>query len=105
MRLRECLGAHVESVRGEPIGRTEDLVVDLRDGRILATVVARGGDRLLAVPLSAMTFEPLGKKFILNADRERLRDAPAFERRSWPELSRDWAEEIRSFYRFPPYWE
>jgi sporulation protein YlmC with PRC-barrel domain len=102
---------HVENTRGESIGRTEDVVVDVRDGRVLAVVVSCGGflglrDRLVAVPLAAMTFDALGRKFVLNADRERLKEAPSFDRKSWPDLNRaGWAEEIQSFYRFPPYWE
>ena len=110
-RLHECLGSHVENPQGEAIGRIEDLVVDLRDGRILAAVISCGGflgvrDRHLAVPLAAMTFDGFGKKFVLNADRDRLKDAPVFDRKAGADLNREgWAEEIQSFYRFPPYWE
>lgn len=109
--IRDCVGARVENPQGESIGRIEDLVVDGREGHILAAVVSLGGflgigDQFHAVPLAAMTFDPLARKFVLNIDRETMKKAPAFGRDSWPDLNHPlWGADMQSFYRFPPYWE
>jgi sporulation protein YlmC with PRC-barrel domain len=77
----KIIGTDVRNVSDQHIGRVDDLVVDLQSGRILYAVVSVGGflgvgDRLVAVPASAL--KEHGKGLELDADKQKLTDAPEF---------------------------
>ena len=39
------------------------------------------------------------KRFLLNVERERLRDAPGFDKDDWPNMKDEvWASKVRSYY-------
>jgi sporulation protein YlmC with PRC-barrel domain len=96
---------------GDDLGNIEDYMIDLDNGRIAYCVLSFGGflgmgDKLFAVPWSALTLDTVNKRFILNIDRERLKDAPGFDKDNWPDMTNaDWGTRVYSFYRVKPYWE
>lgn len=101
----------VVNLAGENLGKIEDYMIDLNNGRIAFCVLSFGGflgmgDRLFAVPWSALTLDTENKRFILNVDKERLKKAPGFDKDSWPDMtSPDFGTSVYSFYRVKPYWE
>lgn len=109
LRLGRCFGARIENDKGEPLGRFEDVLVDLTDGHITAFILSFRefsglGDKLVPVPIVALSVEDGGKRFVLNVDRETLHQAPSFKADQWPELiDRVWATELYAYYGFPPY--
>jgi hypothetical protein len=71
-------------------------------------IVAHGGfvgmgGKLIAFPFEALSFDPKGPCFVLNASKEKMRSAPAFLR-STDLASRKWAEESYRFFGLQPYW-
>ncbi|MGN6553693.1 MAG: PRC-barrel domain-containing protein [Verrucomicrobiota bacterium] len=79
--VNKITGREVRNNDNQRLGKVEDLVVDLESGRILYTVVSVGGflgigDRQIAVPPSAVTEK--GKQLRLDADKDKLMDAPQF---------------------------
>jgi hypothetical protein len=70
----------------------------VEDGEVEYAVLSFGGflglgDKLFAVPLTAMSLDREDKCFVLNVDKERLTDAPGFDKNHWP----NWADpEFRS---------
>lgn len=100
-------GMEVENPAGEDVGRIEDLVVDMRTGKVTYAAVSTGGflgigDRLHAVPFEALQLAQRDDDhlFLLDVDRERLRNAPGFDKDNWPNFAdRQWAVEVDRFYQ------
>ena len=57
------------------------------------------GDKLFAVPWRALTFDTTNKRFALNVPKDRLKDAPGFDKNNWPSMAdKTWATGVHSFY-------
>lgn len=101
----------VKNLAGEDLGKMEDYMIDLDNGRIAYCVLSFGGflgmgDKLFMVPWNALTLDTENKCFILNVDKERLREAPGFDKDHWPDTTRpEWSNQIYTFYKVRPYWE
>lgn len=85
-------GANVVDVEGDDLGRIEDLVVDVRDGRILYAVLSFGGflglaDKLFAVPWEALRVDPERQGFLLGIPKQALQGAPGFDKDHWPDMA------------------
>jgi hypothetical protein len=64
------------------------------------------GDKLFAVPWRALKLDTDNKCFILDVDKDRLRDAPGFDKDHWPSMAdTQWASKVHSYYGTRPYWE
>jgi sporulation protein YlmC with PRC-barrel domain len=109
-RSTKLIGMKFENPQGDALGKIEDLVIDPGEGRIAAVVVSFGGflglgEKLVAIPISAFTYDEVKRRFLLNIDKETLRNAPSFGTDDWPELiDRVWAADVFSYYGYPPYW-
>lgn len=101
----------VVNTAGEDLGKIEDLVIDQEKGRVTCAVLSFGGflgmgNKFFAIPYSALSRSPLGDKFILNVDKEVLKKAPGFDKDEWPDMAdRHWANNLYTYYGYPPYWE
>ena len=97
--------------KGEDLGKIEDYMIDLDNGRIAYCVLSFGGflgmgNKLFMVPWNALTLDTVNKRFILDADKERLKKAPGFDKDHWPDTTApEFSTEIYTFYRVTPYWE
>jgi hypothetical protein len=109
-RGSKTIGTKVENAEGESLGKIEDLVIDAGEGRVTAVILSIGGflgigEKLVAIPLSAFDYDEGKGRFVLDIDRETLKDAPAFHSDEWPELiDRVWAADVYTYFGFPPYW-
>jgi len=101
----------VVNAAGETLGKIEDYMIDIESGRVAYCVLSFGGflgmgDKLFAVPWNAMTLDTENKCFILNADKERLKNAPGFDKDNWPDMTDlEWGTRVYTFYNVRPYWE
>jgi len=98
-------GHKVINYDNEDLGTIEDFVLDMATGRlgyaILSFLAGAGTEKLLPVPLRALTVDADGRRFMLNADRNTLKYAPAFDRHNWPDTADpSWKSGIDSYYRF-----
>ncbi|EXI73465.1 MAG: PRC-barrel domain protein [Candidatus Accumulibacter sp. SK-11] len=79
-------------------------MLDLSNGTVAYAVLSFGGflgmgDKLFAVPWHALKLDTVNKRFVLNVEKERLRDAPGFDKGHWPNMAdQSWAREIHSYY-------
>jgi sporulation protein YlmC with PRC-barrel domain len=105
-RLSKIIGTDVRNRQGQKIGDIKDVVLDDR-GQIAYTVVATGGflgmgDRLHAIPWAALQKDGATSHFVLDIDKERLKKAPGFDSRHWPNMAEErWNSETRGFYANP----
>lgn len=82
-------GDHVRNRQGEDLGRIEELVIDIDDGRVAYAVLSFGGllgigEKLFAVPWDALRLDPDDNEMVLNVRRETLAHSPGFDKEDWP---------------------
>lgn len=79
----------------------------MQTGEVAYAVLSFGGvfgigEKLFAVPWSALTLDTQSKNFILNVSKEQLKNAPGFDKNDWPDmLDEAWARGVHSFYQQP----
>ena len=94
MRASKLMGMHVRNAQGEDLGEINDLVVDVNNERVYYAILAFGGflgmgEKLFAYPVRAFSIGRDGESLMLNVDKDRLKQAPGFDRDRWP----DWQAE------------
>ena len=104
-------GTDVKNMQGEDLGSVEDLMIDLQEGRIAYAVLSFGGflgigNKLFAVPWSALTVNTEDECLILDVNKDRLENAPGFDKDNWPQNpDMNWYGEVYSYYEQTPYWD
>jgi sporulation protein YlmC with PRC-barrel domain len=104
-------GDSVVNSSGEDLGTIEAIMLDVSGGRIAYAVLSFGGflgmgSKYFAVPWSAFTLDAGEKRFILDVAKDRLENAPGFDKDHWPSMAdRTWATELHAYYDVAPYWE
>ena len=93
VRASTVIGKNVENAQGDNLGEIKDLIVDIGNQRVHYAVLAAGGtlglgDKLFAYPISAFKPQADGDKLVLNVDKDRLKNAPGFDKDKWP----DWTD-------------
>jgi sporulation protein YlmC with PRC-barrel domain len=105
------IGDPVRNGMNENLGKIEDLMIDLSNGRIAYAVLSFGGflgvgNKLFAVPFRAMKVDTAEHAFVLDVPKDRLKQAPGFDKDHWPDVSdMGYRSQIYSFYNVPPDWE
>ena len=105
------IGDSVVNAAGEDLGEVKAIMLDVESGRIAYAVLSFGGflgmgDKLFAIPWSALTLDTDEKRFILNVAKERLDNAPGFDKDHWPSMvDAAWARQLHEYYDVRPYWD
>jgi hypothetical protein len=103
-------GNDVYNGQGKKLGDIQDIMLDVPHGRIAYAVLSRGGilgigDKLYAIPWSALTLDTDRKCFVLNVDVERLEQDDGFDKDNWPSMADEtWARRVYDYYEQTPYW-
>jgi len=104
-------GDSVRNAAGEDLGKIDEIMIDIPSGRVAYAVLSFGGflgmgDKLFAVPWSALKVDEDEQCFILNVDKRTIEQAPGFDKNNWPDMSDiSWGRQMFSYYRVRPYWE
>jgi sporulation protein YlmC with PRC-barrel domain len=104
------IGDPVVNAAGEDLGKIEEVMLDIHDDRIAYAVLSFGGflgigDKLFAVPWGALELDTENKRFVLNEPRERLENAPGFEKNNWPDMADpSFGGEVYDYYQIERYW-
>jgi hypothetical protein len=105
------IGDKVRNGAREDLGKIENLMIDLSNGRVAYAVLSFGGflgmgNKLFAVPWRAMRIDTADHAFILDVPKDRLKDAPGFDKDHWPDAGDlDYRSQIYTFYNVKPDWE
>jgi sporulation protein YlmC with PRC-barrel domain len=98
------IGDDVYNQAGEDLGDIKEIMIDTTNGTVSYAVLSFGGvlgigEKLFAVPWKALKLDPENKRFVLNVDKERLKDAPGFDKDRWPDMADEsWVNKINSYY-------
>lgn len=102
------IGDNVKNGGGQDLGKIEDLMINTDTGDVEYAVLSFGGflgigDKLFAVPIEAMQVDTEKKRFVLNESKERLENAPGFDKDNWPHhADTKWQHTVRSYYNLDP---
>lgn len=108
MDAASLAGDDVVNAQGEDLGKIKAIVLDVSSGRIAYAVLSFGGlfgvgDKLFAIPWSALVLDAVHERFIFNVSKELLDSAPGFDENRWPSSADPaWAKEVDDSYE-PPY--
>src|SRR5690606_6417558 len=111
MSTHTLSGDSVVNPEGENLGEIKDFMVDLDSGRIAYAVLSFGGvlgmgDKLFAVPWEALRRSTEEHRFYLDVPKERLKEAPGFDKDNWPRSAdREFLNEVYSYYGYKPWWD
>ena len=98
------IGDDVYNHSDEELGDIKEIMLDMRTGQIAYAVLSFGGvlgmgDKLFAVPWERLTLDTVNKRFLLNVDKDQLKDAPGFDKNNWPDMGSDaWNQQMEAFY-------
>lgn len=98
------IGNEVVNHDDENVGEIKEIMLEVQTGRVSYAVLSFGGflgmgEKLFAVPWSALKLDTENKRFVLNVDRERLSEAPGFDKGKWPNMADPaWSSTIHSYY-------
>jgi sporulation protein YlmC with PRC-barrel domain len=104
-------GNHVRNPAGEDLGKVEEIMLDVPTGRVAYAVLSFGGflgmgNKLFALPWDALTLDEDKKEFVLNVDKQKLENAPGFDKDNWPDMANiTWGASIYTYYGKQPYWD
>ena len=102
------IGDDVVNAAQEDLGDIKEIMLDMHSGQVAYVVLSFGGflgmgEKLFAVPWQALQLDTVNKRFVLNVDKEQLKNAPGFSKDHWPDMSDpSWANEIHNFYGTEP---
>jgi sporulation protein YlmC with PRC-barrel domain len=111
IRTKDVIGVEVRNAQNEKLGEIDEIVLDKLSGEVRYLVLSFGGllgmgDKLFAIPWNAICYDNQEDCFILNLSKERLKDAPGFNKDQWPDMAdMNWSEAIFNFYGTMPYWQ
>ncbi|MDU1143004.1 PRC-barrel domain-containing protein [Aeromonas rivipollensis] len=97
-------GDDVYDPRGEKLGSIKELMLDIDNGKVCYAVLSFGGflslgEKLFAVPWSALKVDTENKRFIMDTTEERMKNAPGFDSDNWPNMAdTSWEKSIYSYY-------
>ncbi|MBI2787012.1 MAG: PRC-barrel domain-containing protein [Legionella longbeachae] len=100
----EVISVKVKNRENENLGEIAELVIDKQSGKVSYLVLDFGGflgfgNKFFAVPWSFFSYNNEEDCFILNIDKQRLKDAPGFDKDHWPNFSKpEITTSITGFY-------
>jgi sporulation protein YlmC with PRC-barrel domain len=86
------IGDKVINRAGEDIGEISDIMINILDGNIEYLIIEFGGflgigEKLFAVPFSAVKLNAKDQNFTLDVEKSFLESAPGFDKEHWPDTN------------------
>lgn len=86
------IGDKVENQQGEDLGTIDNLMINIRTGRVEYAVLEYGsflgiGGKLFAIPFEELRVVPEKRIFVVNRDKDYLRMSPGFDKDHWPDTN------------------
>ena len=104
MGANTLIGEKVHNMHDEHLGDIKEVMLDMRTGKVAYAVLSFGGaftigEKLFAVPWSALKLDTVDKGFVLDVEKHRFEIAPGFASNDWPSMvDQGWADYIHEYY-------
>ena len=102
------IGDAVENPKGEQLGKIDNLMINLNTGKVEYAVIEHGGllgvgTKLFAIPFDELRVDETKEIFILNRDKDYVKDSPGFDSSHWPATNdHSYFDSVNSYYNKPP---
>jgi sporulation protein YlmC with PRC-barrel domain len=98
-RISELRGATLRNLADEKLGTVEELLLNLRAGRVVTAIISSGGflgigDEKSVVPPMALHWDPEAEVVHLDVTREKLMAAPRFRSDEWPKQDANYVNNV-----------
>jgi sporulation protein YlmC with PRC-barrel domain len=99
-------GDDVYNGSGDKLGKVEDIMLDIANGKVAYVVLSFGGfmgmgDKLFAIPWQAFNLDQDNHRFILDVPKDKLENAPGFDKDNWPDMdSQSYGQQIYTYYGY-----
>src|SRR5690606_34220732 len=98
----------VKNAISEKIGKVEDIMIDTGTGDVAYIILSvdsgflNMGNKYFAIPWQAFAFDTAQDDvFILNVEKEKIKNAPGFEKDNWPtHAQNEFLTEVQTYYGF-----
>lgn len=96
-------GTAVYSADGEKIGHVDHLMIGKRSGRVEYAVMSFGGflgmgESYHPLPWDSLTYDTERGGYVVDIDKERLQNAPYYERANRPDYDRQYGTSVFDYY-------
>lgn len=104
MGAHTLLGEDVYNNKDEKLGDIKEFMLDMNNGNVAYAVLSFSSflgmsEKLFAVPWQALKLDTENKRFILDMEKDQLKNAPGFDKDDWPDMAdQTWTSGIQSFY-------
>lgn len=104
-------GDNVVNSNGDDLGKVEEVMLDTDHGRIAYAVLSFGGflgigDKYFAIPWESLQLDKENHRFVLDVDKEKLENAPGFDKNNWPGTpDNEFVGRVYDYYGKNRYWE
>ncbi len=102
VKSREVIGVEVKNKEKEDMGKIEEIVLDKVSGQARYVVLSFGGmlglgDKYFAFPWKAISYSPEDECFILDVDKDKLKEEQGFDKEHWLDMAQ-WPETVDAYY-------
>ncbi len=101
------IGDRVKNQQGQDLGKIHNLMINLRSGKVEYAVIEFGGflglgEKLFAIPFDELRVDEVEEVFILNREKDYLKDSPGFDPAHWPDTNdHNYFSDVDSYYQYP----
>jgi sporulation protein YlmC with PRC-barrel domain len=105
VKASEVSGVEVKNLENESLGEINEIVIDKLSGKANYLVLDFGGflsfgNKFFAIPWHLFTYDPNDDCFVLNVDKEKLKNAPGFDKDHWPNFAdAQFTTQINTYYQ------
>lgn len=109
MSAGTLVGDDVYNMEGEDLGKVDEIMLDVETGQVAYVVLASGGvlglgGKLFAIPWQALRLDEENHRFILNVSKEKLENAPGFDKDNWPDMTaQQFTDQMKAYYDLSAY--
>ena len=101
------IGDKVVNRKGEHLGKIHNLMINLRSGMVEYAIIEFGGflgvgEKLFAIPFHELTVDEKNEVFVMDRDKDYLKDSPGFDPMHWPDTNDHvYFDDVNSYYQYP----
>ena len=110
-RASKVIGATVNNLTDEKLGKVDNLMLDVEAGRIVHVILSSGGflgvgDDLRPMPPSAFRYTATDNTLVVNATKDAVTRGPSFKSGEWPDFrDASYSAGVYRAYQVEPYFE
>ena len=111
VKANDVIGVKVKNTANESLGKIEEIILDKNKGCARYVILSFGGflgmgEKWFALPWKALNYDISNDCFILNIDKEKLKNAPGLDKDHMPNWADEkWGLTIYQYYGTAPYWQ